>query len=137
MLSPIDPYEFDAGLLRSWRVLVVEDDADSLSAMVELMTLLKQKAVGVTNAEEAVTTLATERFDILCTDINLPQMSGIELAKQVLTQHPGMAIIIASGYGSATGNEVSFDAEVLAKPFGLADIARTLVRLAPRLNAPS
>lgn len=134
-MSSTDPYEFDAGLLRSWRVLVVEDDADSLSAMVELLTLLKQKVVGVASAEEAVITLAAEQFDILCTDINLPEMSGIDLAKQVLTGHPDMAIIIASGYGSATGNEIHFDAEVLAKPFGLADIVRTLVRLAPKLNA--
>lgn len=134
-MSSTDPYEFDAGLLRTWRVLVVEDNADSLSAMVELMSLLKQKAVGVISAEEAAAALEAEQFDILCTDINLPKMSGIDLATQVLEQYPGMAVIIASGYGSATGNEIRFDAEVLAKPFGLADIARTLVRLAPRLNA--
>jgi CheY-like chemotaxis protein len=133
-LSYCDPYEFDASQLKSWRVLVVEDEEDSLSATLELFRLLKQHVTGVTSGEAALETLSENAFDVLCTDINLPNLSGVELAKRVKASYPSMALVFATGYGSSARSEIGTDVDVLPKPFGLADIARMLVRLAPKLN---
>lgn len=133
-MSHSDPYEFDASLLQSWRVLVVEDEEDSLSATIELFRLLKQQVTGVSSGEAALTKLGEQPFDILCTDINLPSLSGIDLAKQAKSSYPAMALVFATGYGNSARDEIGSDTEVLPKPFGLADIARMLARLAPKLN---
>lgn len=133
-MSINDPYEFDANRLQSWRILVVEDEEDSLSATVELFRLLKQDAVGVQCGEDALERLKEESFDIVCTDINLPDISGIELARRVKVLHPDVALVFATGYGLPARSELGSEADVLPKPFGLADIARMLVRVGSRLN---
>lgn len=132
-MSTTDPYEFDATRLRNWRVLVVEDEEDSLSATVELFRLLKQETIGVQSGEEALQLLEKQNFDIVCTDVNLPELSGVELARRVRAAYPDVALVFATGYGSSVRDELGLDTDVLPKPFGLADIARLLVRVGSRL----
>ncbi|MBK4733755.1 response regulator [Noviherbaspirillum pedocola] len=103
------------------RVLMVEDNADLLDLTMMMLAELGHEGVGVGSAEEALAMLERERFGMLMTDITLPKMSGIELARRVRTRHPAMPIVVASGYGRS--NELDgLDVAYLKKPFQLAEL---------------
>lgn len=108
------------------RVLVVEDDPESLSALCELLDALGFKRHGVGSAEEALDHLQRSSYDILLTDLELPGISGLELARQAREASPSLGVIIASGYGSAGVTDIHPPPVMLPKPFDLDGLQRAL-----------
>jgi len=96
------------------RILVVEDEEDSLQSLLEILELSGYAAVGAPSAEKALTLLDTSTFDVLMTDISLPGMSGREFATLARERQP-LKVIFASGYGPRKDEPV--DAIWLQKPF--------------------
>jgi CheY-like chemotaxis protein len=107
-------------------ILVVEDYLDSQEITCELLRLMGHTVQGVTNAEDALTYLQNNSVDILLTDINLPKMSGVELAAQALRKNPGTRVIFASGHTNFDLKSVGFSAKLLSKPFDLDTLTRAL-----------
>ncbi|WNG27560.1 response regulator [Cystobacter fuscus] len=109
------------------RVLLVEDDEDIRTSAYELLGILGHDVLAVSSAEEARSALSTNRFDVLFTDVSLPGMSGVELAREAVRRVPGLRVIVASGYGTATeGLDQGLSAVVLPKPYALQQIERAL-----------
>ncbi|RZL01956.1 MAG: PAS domain S-box protein [Rubrivivax sp.] len=96
------------------RILVVEDEEDSLQSLLEILDLSGYVAVGAPSAEKALTLLDKAKFDVLMTDISLPGMSGREFAALARERQP-LKVIFASGYGPRKDEPV--DAVWLQKPF--------------------
>lgn len=97
------------------KILVVEDNLDAQAALCELLSLLDYQVVGVATAEDAIREIGN--FDILLTDLNLPGMSGVELAKKIESANPNIPIIISSGMDIST--ELDFGVLMLPKPFSV------------------
>ena len=95
MPSAREPAQRPAGLAR---VLVVEDEIHALEAVVEILRLEGYAATPASNAAEAITALGAGEFDILLTDVVMPERSGVELAREVEARHPRTGIILMSGY---------------------------------------
>uniref|UniRef100_UPI002FDF470F response regulator n=1 Tax=Noviherbaspirillum sp. TaxID=1926288 RepID=UPI002FDF470F len=81
------------------RILVVEDNDDARTMLGELLALLGHHVEGVTTAEQALDRLQAARFDILLTDLTLPGMDGIELARKVTEDGMDLRIIFSTGHG--------------------------------------
>ena len=108
----------------SLRILVVEDNADALGSMLELLLHLGHRPAGASSAEAALEGLHEAAFDVLVTDLNLPGMSGRALAEQAVVLQPNLRLVIASG-------EQGIDIGVpnvlwLTKPFGPQEIEAVL-----------
>jgi DNA-binding NtrC family response regulator len=112
------------------KILLVEDSPEVSLITVEYLIELGHEAVAVADAELALERVATGSFDIVMTDVSLPGMSGVDLAKDILKRHPGLPVVIASGYGS-----LNIDALVgpkqshvftLQKPYDMATLEKTL-----------
>jgi DNA-binding NtrC family response regulator len=87
------------------RILLVEDSDDVRFVTVELLAELGHRVIAVSDAEQALAQLsaaplAAERFDAVMTDVSLPGISGIALAKEIVRLYPEMPVIISSGYGA-------------------------------------
>jgi len=101
--TPAPAPERDGGSSRHHRVLIVDDDA------VMLLTgeaLLRSHGYQVTSADSGLAALATLRaapaaFDIVVTDHNMPDCSGVELARLLLAVRPGLPLVVYSGYVDA------------------------------------
>jgi CheY-like chemotaxis protein len=111
-------------------VLLVEDNSEVSLITVEYLTELGHSTVAVPAAESALQRLAERRFDAVLTDVSLPGMSGIDLAKQLSEQYPKLPVVIASGYGSLT-LEFGLGAHrrnvfFLSKPYDLPMLEKTL-----------
>jgi CheY-like chemotaxis protein len=84
-----------------------------------MLTVLGHIVAGAADAESALTELARARFDVLLSDVSLPGMSGIALARAALRDQPGLQVIFASGYGDALLGELDFPCVALTKPYEL------------------
>ena len=83
---------------RTLRILVVEDDAETLFATLELLELLGHWATGVRSAEAAIDRFLEGFFDLLFVDLNLPGLSGMDLVKK-LRSRERLPVIVATGAG--------------------------------------
>lgn len=81
-------------------ILLIDDEEASRQALL----LLLQKSynvTGVASGHEARQRLAAERFDIVITDLRLPDCSGIDLLKQIKSYHPATEVVLITGHASA------------------------------------
>jgi CheY-like chemotaxis protein len=111
-------------------VLLVEDNAEVSLITVEYLTELGHTATAVPAAEPALARLAEQRFDAVMTDVSLPGMSGIDLAKELVKQYPGLPVVISSGYGSFDVQEILGQRRpsvfLLPKPYDMPTLEKTL-----------
>jgi PAS domain S-box-containing protein len=112
---------------RGGRVLVVEDNADVRSFAVDLLQDLGFDADVASSAQEALEKLAARNdYDVIFSDVVMPGMSGIEFAKVVREQTPGMPIVLTSGYSHILVEEGRHGFPLLQKPYSAGDVARAL-----------
>jgi DNA-binding response OmpR family regulator len=105
------------------RILVVEDDPATLSAMVEMLELLGHWVAGVTSAEVARDRFIEGAFDVLLTDVGLPALSGLDLVEILQAQHK-LRVIFATGQPRPTH---PIPGTVwLQKPFGVDELQAAL-----------
>jgi len=85
------------------------------------------------NGKDAYDRLQKESFTLLLTDIVMPQMDGIELARLASQRNPKLKIMFITGFAAVTLNTTSAQppkgARVLSKPFHLKDLVREIDRL--------
>ncbi|MDC8759148.1 response regulator [Janthinobacterium fluminis] len=111
----------------SLRILVVEDNLDSQQMVCELVGMLGHRVQGVADGEQALALMRGQQFDVLFSDVSLPGMSGIALARLVLEGKPDTRIIFSTGYGREALGALDFPARILRKPYDLAELKAALV----------
>ena len=113
------------------RILLAEDD-DSLRGF--LARALERAGYDVTSCadgEEAAAVL-DEAWDLLLTDIVMPGMDGIEVARLAAARHPGLRIMFITGFAAvalAAGDRTPPGARVLSKPVHLREIVAEVERM--------
>jgi CheY-like chemotaxis protein len=111
-------------------ILLVEDSDEVSCITVEYLHELGHQVVAVADAEIAVIRLKNESFDAVMTDIRLPGMSGLELARALIKDYPNLPVVIASGYGAPNVEFLLGEKQrtvlMLPKPYDLPDLERTL-----------
>jgi CheY-like chemotaxis protein len=111
-------------------ILLVEDSDEVSCITVEYLHELGHQVVAVAAAEQALAQLKLTSFDAVMTDIRLPGMSGIDLAKSILQDYPRIPVVIASGYGALDVEfllgEKAPTIFMLPKPYDLPALERTL-----------
>jgi len=91
----------------SERVLFVDDEESMVFLMERWLERLGYKVTGCTVPQKALEMFRSRPhdFDIVLSDLSMPEMSGIELAREILQIRPGMPILITSGYVAPADNE--------------------------------
>lgn len=117
------------------RLLVVEDNADARYLVCETLRALGHEVEAVASGEEALPVLAASQFDVLFTDVSLPGMSGVELARQARQQAPQLALLFASGYGEELTRRLDFPAQCLQKPYDIEQLQAVLDQIAAGLHS--
>lgn len=84
----------------SIRILVVDDDFATLDFLRSILELSEEKfeVLGVPSAEEGLLALKRTTFHLLVADIRLPGINGIQLAHKAREIHPGIPVIMITGY---------------------------------------
>lgn len=81
-----------------YRILVLDDDPNALSGMVEILRDADYLVTGAATYDAAKRLLALGSYDLLITDVRLRGYNGLNLVRQSNTNYPDMAIMIITGY---------------------------------------
>jgi two-component system cell cycle response regulator CpdR len=107
------------------RILVAEDEAPVREFVVRALEHAGHEVTSVGDGQRAVETLITKHFDLLVTDIVMPEMDGITLALKVSKDRPDMPILMMTGYAAERQRAHNLEAlihKVISKPFSLSDL---------------
>ncbi|MEO6875748.1 MAG: CheR family methyltransferase [Opitutaceae bacterium] len=115
------------------RLLLVEDHASTLEALSRLLQRDGHKVTAATNIAAALEAAAAQQFDLVVSDLGLPDGKGMDLMKKLNASY-GLRGIALSGYGMAEDLALSCDAGFithLVKPVSIAELRHTLAAFRP------
>lgn len=112
------------------RILIVDDEASSRDLCRLFLEADGYDVETADQAEKALALLSIKRFDLILTDLSMPDMDGVELVKQVKYNHPHTDVIIMTAFGSVSSAVESMRAgayDYITKPFPR-DLLRATIR---------
>jgi two-component system, cell cycle response regulator CpdR len=113
------------------RILLAEDDQVMREYLTRALERSGYSVVAVDRGTAAIPLLERERFDLLLSDIVMPEMDGIELAQRAGELSPDLRVMFITGFAAVTlkaGKEMP-QARILSKPFHLRDLVLEVDRL--------
>ena len=125
----------------SARILIVDDEkrlAYSLRQTLKLDFPECQVEMAY-SGEEALSSLASNAYDLIIADVRMPGVSGMDLIKGVRYLDAEVPIILMTGYGSASLRHEAASLGVdhyIDKPFDIDDLLSTVSRLLPSAETP-
>jgi two-component system, cell cycle response regulator CpdR len=113
------------------RILLAEDDQSMREYLQRALQRVGYDVEAVGCGTEAMPLLERERFDLLLTDIVMPEMDGIELAQRAGVIAPGMQVMFITGFAAVAlkSGVTPPNAKVLSKPFHLRDLLMEVDRM--------
>ncbi|MDE2133533.1 MAG: response regulator, partial [Alphaproteobacteria bacterium] len=113
-------------------ILLVEDDESLRKFLAQALIRAGHEVADFGDGEDAYGCLKGVRFDLLLTDIVMPGMDGIELAKRAAEMNPPMKIMFITGFAAVAlhpSSNAPKQAKVLSKPFHLREIVAEVERM--------
>ena len=113
-------------------ILLVEDDESLRKFLAQALVRAGHNVTDFGDGESAHQCLLEFRFDLLLTDIVMPGMDGIELAKRAAEMNPEMKIMFITGFAAVAlhpSSNAPKQAKVLSKPFHLREIVAEVERM--------
>ena len=113
------------------RILLAEDEEAMRTYLARALENAGYDVVAVDRGTEALPLLESEHFDLLLSDIVMPEMDGIELAQRCNEVSPSTKVMFITGFAAVTW-KASRDqprAKVLSKPFHLKDLVLEVDRV--------
>ena len=114
------------------KILLAEDDNDMRRFLERALDQAGYQVVAYDNGASAYDRLREEPFTLLLTDIVMPEMDGIELARRATEIDPDMKVMFITGFAAVALNPDSNapkDAKVLSKPFHLRDLVNEVEKM--------
>jgi len=114
------------------RILLAEDDNDMRRFLVKALEKAGYEVTDFDNGASAYERLREEPFTLLLTDIVMPEMDGIELARRATELDPDLKVMFITGCAAGALNpdaQAPKDAKVLSKPFHLRDLVNEVEKL--------
>lgn len=113
------------------RILLAEDDDSLRGFLARALERAGYEVLACADGEEASAAL-DETWDLLLTDIVMPGIDGIEVARRAAAKHPGLRIMFITGFAAvalAAGDSAPAGAKVLSKPIHLREIVSEVERM--------
>ncbi len=117
---------------QSVKILLAEDDNDMRRFLVKALQNAGYAVVSFDNGLAAYNRLREEPFELLLTDIVMPEMDGIELARRATELDPDIKVMFITGFAAVAlnpDNHAPRQAKILSKPFHLKDLVNEVTRL--------
>jgi two-component system cell cycle response regulator CpdR len=104
------------------KILLAEDDESMRAFLTRSLSRVGHDVCSVSDGFEALPHIEGGEFDLLVTDIVMPGMDGLELARRISLETPDTKVIFITGFAAVSLNNHASqqsDAKVLSKPFHL------------------
>src|SRR6059058_380924 len=113
------------------KLLIVDDESAQMAALCDTLEHEGYVTTGFTSAKEALATLRTQKFDLLLTDLMMPEMDGITLLRAAQQVDGNLVGIVMTGHGAIDTAVEAMKAgalDYILKPFKLSGILPVLSR---------
>jgi two-component system cell cycle response regulator CpdR len=114
------------------KIILAEDDEDMRRFLVRALERAGHVVTSFGEGASAFEEIKQSSFDLLLTDIVMPEMDGIELARRAAELDPDIKIMFITGFAAVALNPDSHtpkDAKVLSKPFHLRDLVNEVQKM--------
>ena len=114
------------------KILLAEDDNDMRRFLVKALENAGYEVASFDNGLSAYNRLREEPFELLLTDIVMPEMDGMELARRATELDPDLKVMFITGFAAVALNadsQAPRDARVLSKPFHLRDLVAEVEKM--------
>jgi two-component system cell cycle response regulator CpdR len=115
------------------KILIAEDDNDMRRFLAKALANAGYEVVHFDNGRSAYQRLREEPFELLLTDIVMPEMDGIELARRATELDPDIKVMFITGFAAVTleaaNKKTPEDSKVLSKPFHLKDLVNEVQKM--------
>ncbi len=92
--------ELDVHNMKAFKILIAEDDHLNLQNLQELLESCGYETHGVGDGRQALDAFGHDSYDLIITDLRMPNMDGLELLRQIKELNADQLIILVTGYGS-------------------------------------
>ncbi|HEY0630136.1 MAG TPA: PAS domain S-box protein [Sphingomicrobium sp.] len=116
------PPEIPPGLC----VLLVEDNLQVRDFAAELLEDLECEVITAQDGDEALRALEGRDVDLLFSDVVMPGLSGVELAREVRKTRPDLPILLATGFAGNLHEEASGSFDIVAKPYDVSSLRKAI-----------
>lgn len=129
LTQPATPMELEQGAGEN--ILIVDDEPGVLALLNDMLEALEYRSTGFLNSKEALTHFRQHSYDydMVFTDQTMPGLTGVELAKAILTIRPEIPVVLCTGYSQTIDLEVTRNIgirELLHKPLTFENLSRVL-----------
>ena len=111
------------------RILIVDDNPNMSSLLSEMLEVFDYASVLASDGNEALDVLEKGEISMVITDMRMPNMSGLELLREVKSRYPAIPVVLISGYSVNEVNSQASDIKAdgfLGKPLMMSDIEKLL-----------
>ncbi|MCJ2088400.1 ATP-binding protein [Methylobacterium sp. E-005] len=115
-------------------ILVVEDNLEVGRFATQILEDLGHRTVWATNAEEALVEIERIpfRFDAVFSDVVMPGMGGVALARELERRLPELPVVLTSGYSHVLAQEGAHGFNLIQKPYSVEQLSRALAKVVQR-----
>ena len=114
------------------KILVIDDEEPVRETLAEMLIAVNHKVELAESGQEAIAKLNRSHFDLVFTDLAMPEMDGWETARAIRKKFPDIRIVMVTGYGPTTtppaGEEDLIDG-IIGKPFDFTQVGAMLAGL--------
>jgi CheY-like chemotaxis protein len=118
------------------RILVVEDDPRVRTSTVEALQDLDYEPVACESGEEAIKIFDSQPFDLVISDVIMPEMTGPELIKILKQKRDDFAVLFVTGYVGESEGDHFVGHELLRKPFTVGALAAAVATALQSSESP-
>jgi CheY-like chemotaxis protein len=125
---------------RPLSILVIDDEPFVRETLAEILAALNHDVQTVDSGRAALEQIDTHEFDVVFTDLAMPEMDGWETARAIRLKRPGVPVVLVTGYGAtaqAPSGERDLVDAIIGKPFAFDQVTAVLAKVSGKSEATS
>ena len=114
---------------REKKILIVDDNPHMCNLLVDILEIYDYQGFKAKDGEEALSRLRNEKFDLVITDLRMPNLGGMDLLKSIKEENPSLPVVVITAFGKSDTERDVLAARAdgyLAKPFKVNEIENLL-----------
>ncbi len=115
----------------TFHILVIEDDPDGRRSVADALEAAGHRVTAAAGGAAGLAELDRHRFDLVLSDVRLPDLSGMEVLERIRRRLPELPVLLMTAYGTVATAVAALQAgayDYILKPLDLADLQAKVAR---------